>query len=616
MNPTSLFRRGLHVVKTALRHAPKPFAAGGAGAGLYAIMTVASSLVLGRVTDRVILPAFEEGEVTTGSLWLAVAAIVGVGVFKGAGVVGRRLGAYTAQYGLQAKFRRKVTRKYLELPIEWHRRHSTGELLSNANADIEAAFFIAAPLPMSFAASTMLVITAVLLIATDPLLAAIGFTVGPAIGFVNWYFGRRMRQAAEEAQQARAEVSEVAHESFDAAIVIKTMGREAAETARFGGHSDDLRDKMIRFAHIRARFDPLMEALPNTAILLVLLGGAWRVQGGALSAGDLVTFAYLFRLVALPMRVFGWLLGELPRSIVGLERVENVLSAEGRMAYGAAAGTGGSGARVDLDAVGYHHPQTRREDLVHARAAHVEDEDSTRGVEDVTFDVEPGRTVAVVGPTGSGKSTIANLLVRQFDPQTGAIRFDGGGLRDLDRDELARNVAMVFQESFIFDDTVRGNITLGGDFSDAEVREAARLAGASGFVEALPDGYDTEVGERGSSLSGGQKQRIALARALIRRPRLLVLDDATSSVDPAVEAEILANLRDAAMPSTVIVVAYRQGSISLADEVVFVDDGTIVARGSHEELQERVPAYAHLVTAYEQAMVEGYDSETTEGASA
>lgn len=613
MNPTSLLRRGLHVVRTALRNAPKPLAAGGTGAALYAVMTVASALVLGRVTDRVILPAFEpDGEVTSGVLWLAVAVIVGVGLFKGVGVVGRRLGAYSAQYGLQATFRRRVTRKYLELPIEWHRRHSTGELLSNANADIEAAFFIAAPLPMSLAASLMLVITAVLLVLTDPLLAAIGFTVGPAIGYVNWYFGRRMRQAAEEAQQARAEVSEVAHESFDAAIVIKTMGREGAETERFGHESDDLRDKMIRFAHIRARFDPLMEALPNAAILLVLLGGAWRVQGGALSAGDLVTFAYLFRLVALPMRVFGWLLGELPRSIVGLDRVENVLSAKGRMAYGSASGEGTTGARVGLDEVGYHHPATRREDLIHARH-HAEDEDTTRGVEDVTFDVEPGRTVAVVGPTGAGKSTIANLLVRQFDPQSGAIRFDRSGLGDLERGELARHVAIVFQESFIFDDTVRGNITLGGDFSDAEVREAARLAGAAEFVEELPEGYDTQVGERGSSLSGGQKQRVALARALVRRPRLLVLDDATSSVDPAVEAEILANLRNADMPSTVIVVAYRQGSISLADEVIFVDEGTIKGLGSHEELQERIPAYAHLVTAYEQALREGYDTEPADG---
>ncbi|MDX1619863.1 MAG: ABC transporter ATP-binding protein [Nitriliruptorales bacterium] len=597
----ALLRRGLRITRVSLTNAPKEFTFGGTGAALYAGMTILASVVLGWVTDEVIVPAFEAGEYEWGSLWLAAGAIVGVAVFKAVGVVGRRLGAYAAQYGLQADFRRRVTRKYLHLPIEWHRRHSTGELLSNANADIESAFFIAAPLPMSFAASLMLIITAVLLIVTDPVLAAIGFTVGPAIGFVNWYFSRRMRHAATLAQQARADVSEIAHESFDAAIVVKTMGREGAETTRFGAESEDLRDKMIEFARLRARFDPLMEALPNVAILLVLLGGAWRVQGGHLSAGEVVQFAYLFRLVALPMRVFGWLLGEMPRAIVGHERVENVLAATGGMAYGTASGAGEGGAATALENVGYQHPATRREDLVgRGNGEPSQDDSSTRGVEAVEFAVAPGKTVAVVGPTGSGKSTISSLMVRLFDPDTGIISFDGRDLRELDREELAEHVVVVFQEPFIFDDTVRGNITLGRDYSDDEVREAARLAAADEFVSALPDGYDTVVGERGSSLSGGQRQRVALARALIKKPRLLVLDDATSSVDPAVEAAILANLRDAAMPSTVIIVAYRRGSIALADEVVFVQEGTIAARGTHQELLETVPSYENLVTAYEQ----------------
>ncbi len=611
MNDGSLLRRGARVVVVAVRNAPKRFAIGGLGAALYAAMTVASSVVLGRVTDRVILPAFEAGDTTTGTLALAAAAIIGVGVLKAVGVVGRRLGAYAAQYHLQSDFRRQVTRQYLHLPIEWHRRHSTGELMSNANADIEAAFFIAAPLPMSLGATLMLLITAGLLVVTDPFLAAIGFAVGPAIAFVNWYFSRRMRAAATLVQQARADVSELAHESFDAAIVVKTMGREGAETDRFRAGSEDLRDKMIDFAQIRARFDPLMEALPNTAILLVLLVGAWRVQGGVLSAGDLVQFAYLFRLIALPIRVFGWLLGELPRSIVGLDRVERVLGARGGMDYGTASAAGDGGATTDVRSVGYRHPATGRDDLSE-RATAVPGQDSTRGVEQVSFDVDSGRTVAIVGPTGSGKSTVAALLVRLFDPQRGVVEYDGRDLRDLDRAELAEHVAIVFQESFIFDDSVRGNITLGGGFSDAEVERAARLAGAHDFIAALADGYDTRVGERGSQLSGGQKQRVALARALIRRPRLLVLDDATSSVDPAVEAAILANLRDADMPSTVLVIAYRIGSITLADEVVFVENGTVRARGTHEDLLGTVPAYTNLVTAYDRARDGGYDGGSEE----
>ena len=603
-----LVRRGARVIGIALRGAPKPFAVGIGGASLYAAMTVVASLVLGWVTDEVVLPMFAAGEPDVRVLTLAVIAIVAVAVAKAAGVVGRRLGAYIAQFQLQAEYRRRVTGRYLELPIAWHRRHPTGELLSNANADVESAFFVAAPLPMAVGATLLLVITGGLLVVTDPALAAIGFSIGPLLGFANWYYQRRMRYAATVAQQARADVSEVAHESFDAALVVKTMGREAQETERFQATADDLRDKMIVVGRLRAFFDPVIEALPNIGILLVLLVGATRVRDGALTPGDLVLFAYLFRLVALPMRVFGWLLGELPRAVVGYDRIERVLQATGTTTYGTADVDGDGGAASAMEQVGFHHPSSARENLSGpdgldtARPAVMDEaeHDRTRGIESVTFDVEAGRTVALVGATGSGKSTIASLLVRLFDPDTGLVTFDGRDLRDLGRDQLADQVAIVFQEAFLFDDSVRENIRLGEDHSDAEVEAAARLAQAHGFIAELEHGYDTQVGERGATLSGGQRQRIALARALIRRPRLLVLDDATSAVDPSVESAILRGLADASLPATVVVVAYRRGSIQLADEVVFLRDGVIAARGTHEQLLRDDPAYARLVTAYEQ----------------
>ena len=607
------------MVAVSLRGAPVQFGWGIGAALLFATMTVVSSVVIGRVTDRVIQPALEQGVDVGNALWLGVLAIVGVGVLKAIGVFGRRFGAYTAQYHLQATYRRRVTRRYLELPIAWHRRHTTGELLSNANADIEAAFFLAAPLPMSIAAAAMLTITAALLVVTDPLLAVIGFVVGPLLGGVNSYFARRMRHAATLAQQSRADVSALAHESFDAAIVVKTMGREAAEAERFRRRSEQLRDRMIRFATVRAKFDPLMEGLPTLAILAVLWVGAQRVAAGALTPGDLVQFAYLFRLVAIPIRVFGWLLGELPRAIVGYDRVDRVLQAEGSTEYGDVAPAGEGGMPVATEGLAYLHSTDGHSDVSGsaddelAAALGLEErretggagerpapgDDDTRGVEAVDLDVPAGRTVAIVGPTGSGKTTIASLLVRLLDPQAGRVLLGGHDARDLERDALAGSTSIVFQEAFVFDDSVRGNITLGGDFGDEEVREAARLAGAEEFITRLPDGYDTQVGERGATLSGGQRQRIALARALVRRPRLLVLDDATSAVDPAVEAEILGNLRSAALPSTVVIVAYRNGSIALADEVLFVQHGTVAARGSHEELRREVPDYDHLVSAYE-----------------
>ena len=228
------------------------------------------------------------------------------------------------------------------------------------------------------------------------------------------------------------------------------------------------------------------------------------------------------------------------------------------------------------------------------------DQDQTV-LDDVSFTVEPGRTVAVVGATAAGKSTLTTLLTRLIDPDRGRIVVDGIDLRDLTQAALAAAVAVVPQSAFLFDDTVRGNVTLGSDLDDEEVWEALRIAQADGFVAALPHGLDTRLGERGTSLSGGQRQRISLARALVRHPRLLILDDATSAVDPEVEARILGALRAGARDSTLVVVAYRKATIGLADEVVHLEDGRVAERGPHADLLVRSASYARLVNAYEQA---------------
>lgn len=597
-----LRRRGWALIARQVRRAPSQFAWGGVGTTIFAAATVASSYVLGWVTDSVLLPAVEAGEVAVSTLAGAGLAVFGVSTIRGIGIIGRRLGAYAAQYRLHARDRTDVTNRYLELPIEWHRRHSTGQLLSNVNSDVESAAFIAAPLPMAFGVVIMLVVTAVLLVLTDPFLALIGFAAGPAIGAANYAYQRRMRAAAASAQRLRAEVAEIAHESFDAALVVKTLGREDAEVGRFGARSDLLRDRMVDVGRLRAAFDPVIEALPNLAILGVLAVGSWRVGQGFLSPGALVTFAFLFRMVALPMRVFGWLLGELPRAVVGWDRIEGVLGTVEMVAYGRGRLEGNGGAAAAASQVAYLYPETTVSDLADPESgAHRGIEDDRRGIESVTLEVSPGRTVALVGPTGSGKSTVAHLLVRLFDPDRGDIRLDGRGLLDLHRDDLADSAALVFQEPFLFDDTVWANIALDGDYSEDEVVAAAELAQAHAFITGLDDGYLTQVGERGASLSGGQRQRIALARALVRRPRLLVLDDATSAVDPAVESKILAGL--ATLETTVVIVAYRRSSIVLADEVIFIDDGRVIGRGTHDDLYRSLPEYAGLIDAYESEAV-------------
>jgi len=580
-------RRGLGLLARAVRHEPRVFAVAVGGSAVYGVMTVASAWVLGRVTDQLIVPAFRDGETTTGALVASGLAIVGVSVLKASGIVARRLGAGVMQYRLQARYRREVTRQYLRLPLSWHQRHPTGQLLSNANADVEAVWFPIAPFPMAVGVLVMLVVAGVAMVLTDPVLSLVGFLVFPSIFALNVVYQRRLSPLATRAQQLRAEVSGVAHESFDGALVVKTLGREAEETERFAGSAWELRDAQVAVGRVRGMFDPALEAIPTLGVLAVLWVGTARVAAGDIAPGDLVQVAYLFTILAFPVRAIGWVLGELPRSVVGWDRVSQVLDATGGQTYGSAELDAEGPAALGLRGVQFAYDDT---DVLH----------------DVTFTVEAGRTVAVVGPTGSGKSTLTTLLVRLVDPGTGEVVLDGVDLRAIARGGIAGAAAVVPQQTFLFDDTVRGNVTLGLDLPDEQVRAALRVAQAELFVDALPEGLDTRIGERGMTLSGGQRQRLALARAVVRSPRLLVMDDATSAVDPRVEQAILSGLRESAggVPPTVVVVAYRKATIALADEVVYVENGRVLDRGTHTELLGRTEGYRRLITAYEREEAE------------
>ncbi|MCW2765136.1 MAG: transporter related protein [Nocardioides sp.] len=579
----STTRDGFAVLLVAIKREPWIFGVSTVGSLLFGALTVADAWVLGWSTDHVVLPAFDQGKVD-GSLLLAILALfLGVAILRAVGIVARRLGAGVMQYRMQAHTRRAVTRQYLSLPMEWHQRHPTGQLLSNANADVEAAWGPIAPLPMAVGTVAMMVIAIIQMLVADVVMALVGLLVFPAVVLANLAYQRLASPLMTRAQQLRAEVSEIAHESFDGAMVVKTLGREPEEMARFAAKAEELRDVNIRAGRIRAAFDPTLAALPNIGVLVVLSVGVSRVLSGATDAGDVVTVAYLLTIVSFPIRSIGWLLGEFPRSVVGFRRVSEVLEARGEMRYGDRSATAeGVGAHVTVENLAYSY----------------DPEQSV--LDDVSFVVEPGRTVALVGATASGKSTLTNLMTRLVDPDGGRIIVDGTDLRELAAGELARSVSTVPQSAFLFDDTVRDNVALGADVSDEQIWSALRAAQADGFVAALSHGLDTRLGERGTSLSGGQRQRISLARALVRRPRLLILDDATSAVDPEVEARILAALRSDAGGATLVVVAYRKATIALADEVVHLENGRIADRGTHRELLERSPSYANLVNAYEQ----------------
>jgi len=596
---------GFRVLGVAIRREPLIFTVSTLGSALFGALTVADAWVLGWSTDHVILPSYRDGRIGAGWLIAVVALFVAVAIGRAVGVVARRLGAGVMQYRMQAHYRRAVTRQYLRLPLAWHQAHPTGQLLSNANADVEAAWAPIAPLPMAVGTIAMMVIAIVQMFAADLALALLGMLVFPLVVLTNLVYQHRVSPLITRAQQLRAELSEVAHESFDGALVVKTLGRESEETERFAAKARELRDTNIRAGRIRAAFDPTLAALPDIGVLVVLAVGVVRVLHGHAQAGDVVQIGFLLTIVAFPIRSLGWLLGEFPRSVVGFQRVQRVLDATDALTYGEQRlpESRGDGARLAVEHVAFAY-----------------DADQPL-LTDVTFDVAPGRTTAIVGPTASGKSTLTHLMTRLVDTDQGRITVDGVDVRDLAPGALAEALAIVPQQAFLFDDTVRGNITLGAELGDEEIWAALRAAQADGFVAALPDGLDTRLGERGTSLSGGQRQRISLARALVRRPRLLILDDATSAVDPEVEQRILAALRggldtpspsgsdystsvdgriEAAGRSTLVVVAYRKATIALADEVVHLDGGRIAGRGTHAQLLAASPAYADLVNAYEQ----------------
>jgi ABC-type multidrug transport system fused ATPase/permease subunit len=576
------------VLGRGIRDQPRWFALAVVGSVIYGVMTGGTAWVIGKVVDDTVAPAIAAQSVTSSQLAHAGLLLSGVVLLNVVGIIIRRLAAGVAVFNLGAIFRRRVTRQYLSLPLSWHHKHPSGQLLSNANSDVESTWNVFNPLPMAIGVVVMLVFGAIQMFVVDPFLAAIGMTVFPALFLVNLAFQRVMSPKVTRAQQLRAEVSEVAHESFEAALVVKSLGREDQEADRFRAVTHSLRDANIQVGRTRGTFDPAIEGIPALGTLAVLAVGTWRVSTGDLSAAEVVQIAYLFSILAFPVRALGWVLAELPRSVVGWDRVSAVLQATGSMEHGTASLPTDGASRLRLDDVSFAYEV----ELEDGAAEH------NTAVDSVTLEVPAGATTALVGPTGSGKSTLTTLMMRLVDPDSGTVLLDDIDLRTVRRGGVADAAALVSQQTFMFDDTVRGNVTLGLERTDDEVWEALRVAQAETFVRRLPDGLETRVGERGGTLSGGQRQRIALARAVIRRPQLLILDDATSAVDPSVEQAILAALRESSSGTTVLVVAYRMATIALADDVIYVEEGRVADHGTHGELLARCAGYQRLVTAY------------------
>ncbi len=563
-------REGIAMLRAQIGLHPRPFFIAVAGASVFALCTVASSVAVSWVIDHVLVPRFDEGSVATGTVLAGIGMIIGIGLVRAAGVVVRRTFAGKAQWRIAGTLGRSVIDRLVRQPMAWYDRRPDGDLVARAGVDTDAAVSVLAPVPFATGTVLLIVVSAAFMLSTDIVLGAVAVAVFPLLIGLNIVYQRRVDVYYQEAQDHLGSLSAGVHESFEGVQLVKAYGAEARETDRLAEIAGRLRTARVGAVRLRGTFEALLDVLPSMTNVGLVLLGAVRVRSGDVTVGELSSFVYLFTLLVFPLRLIGYALSELPHSLAGWKRVRAVLDEpiEADPRTGIAVAAAGTGVRLDDVSFAF--------------------EGETRpALEGVSLDIPAGRIVAVVGPTGGGKSTLVELVGGLVAPTSGRIAVGAGGQ------------AVVFQEAFLFSGSLRDNLELGAPRTDEELWEALRLARADTFVQETPHGIDTVVGERGVSLSGGQRQRIALARALVRRPALLLLDDTTSALDPATEAAVLGNLRGALAGTTVLMVASRPSTIALADDVVFLAGGRVVDHGRHDDLMARRPGYRALVEAFE-----------------
>jgi ATP-binding cassette, subfamily B, bacterial len=584
--------RGWRLIGQTLRHRWVGVAVGVAVGLCWTAAKVVVPLFVGEAIDT-INAGDQDGTVR----WAVVIGITGLVAALFTGL--RRYWAFRESRWAEADLRERLYAHVQRLHFGFHDRMQTGELMSRANTDLQQIqnFIVLIPLTISNGV-TVLAVT-VILITIDPVLTLLALGSLPFLNILGKRFSTRLHPEVMAIQAESAQLASVVEETVSGVRVVKGFGAQRFQAGRLATEADDVYDASMAAARIRGRFLPAMELLPNIGLILVLGYGGHQVLDGELSLGDLASFNLYIYLLIWPLRMLGMIIAQGQRAAASGHRVAEVLDRDVEVvdpSHPRRLPTAPGGARQGLGAV-------RFDDVTFGYDA------EHPVLSGLTLDLAPGEAVALVGPTASGKTTVARLLPRFYDVQAGQVTIDGVDVRDLSLRELRRAVGLVFEETFLFADTIGGNIAFAEPEAGLEVIErAARLAGAHEFIVELPEGYDTLVGERGFTLSGGQRQRLAIARAIIADPRILVLDDATSSVDPTKEHEIRDALAEVMAARTTLVIAHRPATIALADRVLLLEDGQVVAEGTHDELLSRSPRYREVLAAAEE-----HDSELAGG---
>ena len=529
--------------------------------------------------------AIEPGDKAALVRWTAAIGVAAAlaAVFTGL----RRYWAFKVSRRSEMELRDRFFAHLQRLPFEYHDQVQTGDLMSRANTDLQQIQFFVVMIPLTISNFVTVVAVTVILFSIDPLLAFLALGSLPFVNVLAKRFSTRLHPQVMAIQQESAQLASVVEETVSGVRVVKGFGSQRVQASRLRTEADDVYGASMAAARVRARYLPALELLPNVGLILVLFYGGHQVIDGTLSLGALIAFNVYIALLIWPLRMLGQIVAGGQRAIASAQRVQAVLGTDPTI-------VDRPGARslptvTPLGAVRFDHVRFGYQS---GGAVPV--------LDGLDLTIAPGESVALVGATGAGKSTIARLLPRFYDVDGGAVLLDGVDIRDLRLSELRRGIGLVFEETFLFSDTIANNIAFADlDADDEVIHRAARLAGADEFIEQLPEGYRTEIGERGFSLSGGQRQRLAIARAILADPRVLILDDATSSVDPTKEHEIRDALGEVMRDRTTIVIAHRPATIALADRVVLLDGGRVVAEGTHSRLLVTSAAYREVLAAAE-----------------
>jgi ABC-type multidrug transport system fused ATPase/permease subunit len=570
----------------------RPYKASLAISTIFAIGYQGSQIALVWITKNVIDDALTPRD--SHKLWMYVGAIVALGVVRAVLMFGRRLISGRQALAVEMDLRQSLYARLVRLSFGFYDRHQTGQLMSRATVDLQGVrFFLGYGLIFFFQNILTVVFVTGVLFFFEWKLALIALAITPVLVVLAYRYSHVSHPTLREVQQKLADVATVAEENIVGVHVVKSFAQEPSEREKFRARTEAVFDQTIKANRQRAFYVPLISWVPLVAQAAVLLVGARMVTSGELSVGGFVAFNLYLGLLVVPLRSLGMWIGQAQRATASGERIFQVIDEPEEVTDRPGAGElPAGGGHIRFEGVGFEYMPGRPV------------------LEGIDLDVPPGQTIALIGHTGSGKTTLTSLVPRFYDVTAGRVTIDGADVRDLKLGSLRSEIGAISQDTFLFSASVRENITFGAPgLSHDEIEHVARLAQAHEFIERLPEGYDTVIGERGITLSGGQRQRLAIARAIAVDPRILILDDATASVDASTEARIRLGLREAMEGRTTLIIAHRLSTISLADEIVVVDEGRIAARGTHDDLLETSQVYRDI---YEHGLLERQFADAVE----